>query len=162
MYEIFLFSGGVYRFDEFKEAVEDIGGIVLKKDLFHLSRGSSTLGDEVEVTIIIPLDDEKLIKSFSDEIKGHLVKLDIEDLNKEDLLTYISICDALTKSGKWMTLDEIKNSTNCPCTAQLCQNKELDICTLDQMEESINKFTEKDILLTRKEKGKKKYNLQES
>ena len=27
MYEIFLFSGGVYRFDELKEAVEDVGGI---------------------------------------------------------------------------------------------------------------------------------------
>jgi hypothetical protein len=161
MYEIFLFNGGVYRFDEFKEAVEDLGGIVLKKDLFHISRGSSTLGDEVQVTIIIPLEDEKLIKSFSDDIKGHLEKLDVEDINKKDLLTYISIFDALIKSGKWMTLDEIKNSTKCPCPAQLCQNQELDICTLDQMDESINKFTEKVILFEREEKNKKKYKIRD-
>ncbi len=31
MYEIFLFSGGVYRFDELKEAVEDVGGWYLKR-----------------------------------------------------------------------------------------------------------------------------------
>jgi hypothetical protein len=159
MYEIFIFSGGVYRFDEFKEVVEDIGGIVLKKDLFHISRGYSTLGDEVQVTLIIPLDDEKLIKSFSDEIKGHLEKLNDKDLKKIDLLTYISICDVLIKSGKWMTLYEIKNSIKCPCQAQLCQNQELDNCNLDQMDKSINKFTEKGILLKREEQGKNKYNI---
>lgn len=162
MYEIFLFSGGVYRFDEFKEAVEDIGGMVLKKDLFHLSRGSSYLSDEVHVTIIIPLEDENLIRSLVDEIKGHLEKLNMEDIQKKDLLVYLSLCDILVKRNRWMSLDEIKDDLECPCPAQLCHGHESDTCTLDEIDESISKFTAKEILLTRDEQGKKKYKIQET
>ena len=85
MYEIFLFHGGVYRFDELKEAVEDMGGMVLKENLFHISRGTSYLADEVQVMLIIPLDDAKIIKTLSNEIKGHLEKFDTEDLKKKDI-----------------------------------------------------------------------------
>lgn len=40
MYKILVYSGGVYRFEEVLECVEDIGGIVLKRDEFNISRGS--------------------------------------------------------------------------------------------------------------------------
>ncbi len=158
MYEIFLFSGGVYRFDELKELVEDVGGLVLKKDLFHLSRGSSFLSSEVEVMLIIPVDDEDNIKALSDEIKGHLEKIDVEDLKKKDVLTYISICDALAKSGEWLTLDEIKDLIGCPCPVQLCNDQET--CVHDEMDESIEKFCVNDILKSRKKK-KTEYTIKE-
>ncbi len=160
MYEIFLFSGGVYRFEELKEAVEDVGGLVLKKDIFHKSRGSSFLANEVEVMLIIPLEDEENIRSLSNEIKGHLEKLDLEELKKRDILTYLSVSDALAKSGKWLTLDEIKSKIECPCPAQLCNNQELEVCVHDQMDESIEKFCESDILKSRKKK-RTEYNLKE-
>lgn len=160
MYEIFLFSGGVYRFDELKEAVEDVGGLVLKKDLFHISRGSSFLADEVHVMLIIPLDEEETIKSLVDDIKGHLEKIDVEELKKKDILTYISICDALTKSGEWLTLDEIKDIIECPCPAQLCNNQDRELCIHDQIDESIEKFCDTDILKSRKKK-RTEYSLKE-
>ena len=169
MYEIFLFTGGVYRFDEFKESVEDVGGIVLKKNLFHKSRGTSFLSDEVQVMIIIPSEDEKVIKSLSDDIKGHLEKLDVEDLKNKDILAYLSICDAMVKSGKWMTLKELKEVVECTCPAQLCNNpdleennKDLEECIQDHLAESLQKFCDKKILISRKQNGKKQYNLPES
>lgn len=160
MYEIFLFSGGVYRFDELKELVEDIGGLVLKKNLFHLSRGSSFLSSEVEVMLIIPVDDEDNIKALSDEIKGHLERIDVEDLKKKDIMTYISICDALAKSGEWLTLDEIKDLIECPCPVQLCKDQDQEVCVHDQMDKSIEKFCVNDILKSRKKK-KTEYTIKE-
>jgi hypothetical protein len=169
MYEIFLFSGGVYRFDEFKEAVEDVGGMVLKKNLFHKSRGTSFLSDEVQVVIIIPLEDEKVIKEFSDEIKGHLVKLDEEDLKNNDIISYLAICDVLVKQGRWMTLDELKDEVECPCPGQLCNqqdqkeyNQNLEKCIQDHLDKVVEKFCRKKILIYRKQNGKKEYNLPES
>jgi hypothetical protein len=169
MYEIFLFNGGVYRFDEFKEAVEDVGGMVLKKNLFHKSRGTSFLSDEVQVILIISLEDEKVIKSLVDEIKGHLEKLEVKDLKKENILTYVSICDALTKSGKWMTFDELKDVIECPCPSQLCNEQDLEKndeyveeCIQDHLDESLQKFCDKKILISRKQNGKKEYNIPES
>lgn len=161
MYEIFLFHGGVYRFDELKEAVEDMGGMVLKENLFHISRGTSYLADEVQVMLIIPLDDAKIIKTLSNEIKGHLEKFDTEDLKKKDILTYMAIYDVLIKSGKWMTLDEMKDTIECPCTAQICENQGIEVCIHDQIEKSINKFCRKGMLKNRG-KDKLEYNLKEN
>jgi hypothetical protein len=150
MYEIFLFSGGVYRFDELKEAVEDVGGVVFKKNLFQISRGSSFLAEEVQVMFIIPEEEEDHIKSLSEEIKGHLEKLDVEDLKKKDLLTYIAVCDALIKSGEWMSRDEIEEGIECPCPAQLCESQELDACIYDELDESLERFCKKNVLKSRK------------
>ncbi len=160
MYEIFLYNGGVYRFDELKEAVEDVGGVVFKKNLFHISRGSSFLAEEVQVMFIIPEEEENHIKSLSEEIKGHLVKLDVEDLKRKDLLTYIAVCDALIKSGKWMSRDEIKERIECPCPAQLCESQNLDACIHDNLDESLEKFCKRNVLKSRK-KNTTQYYLKE-
>lgn len=161
MYEIFLFSGGVYRFDELKEAVEDVGGVVFKKNLFHVGRGSYFVAEEVQVMLIIPEEEEDTIRSFAEELKGHLEKLDVEKLKRKDLLTYVSVCDALIKSGKWMSRDEIKDMLECPCPAQLCEGQELDICIHDLLGESLEKFCEKNVLKSRKKKITQYYLIEE-
>lgn len=168
MYEIFFFSGGVYRFDEFKEAVEDVGGMVLKKNLFHKSRGTSFLSHEVQVMIIIPSEEEKVIKSLADEIKGNLEKLDQEDIKNKDIISYLAICDALVKSGRWMTLDELKEEVECPCPGQLCNepgqeehNPDLEECIQEHLDEAVQKFCNKEILISRKQNGKKEYSIPE-
>lgn len=162
MYKLFLFTGGVYKFDEFKEAVEDVGGMVLKKDLFHKRRGSYFVAEEVQVTVIIPSEDEKGIKSLVDEIKGHLEELYLENLDKKDMLTYLSIYDALNKSRGWMTSEDLKDVMECPCPAQLCNGEELEECIQEQIKESLEKFSDEDMLLTRKKKENREYKLQES
>ncbi|HOI71203.1 MAG TPA: methyl-coenzyme M reductase family protein [Methanobacterium sp.] len=150
MYEIFLFSGGVYRFDELKEAVEDVGGVVFKKNLFHVGRGTYFMADEVQAMFIIPEEEEDTIKSFAEKLKGRLEKLDVEDIKRMDLLTYVSVCDALIKSGKWMSRDEIKDRIECPCPAQLCEIQEMDFCIHDQLDESLGKFCKKNVLKSKK------------
>ncbi len=159
MYEIFLYSGGVYRFDEFKEAVEDIGGLVLKKDHFHISRGTSFLAEEVHVMIIIPLQDEKIIRSLSDELKGHLSKLELNETQLRDILTYVSVCDAIIRSGSAMTLDEIETFLECPCPAEICYGQELELCIHDDLEESLKKFCKKKLFKSRKRNEETEYNL---
>lgn len=161
MYEIYLFRGGVYRFDELKEAVEDLGGLVLKKDYFHISRGVSFLAEEVEVMLMVPLQDETIIKSLSSDIKGRLDKLEFEDINISDILGYISVCDALIRSGTWMTIDEIRNYLECPCAGQLCSEQEIEICVLDNLEETLSKFCQEKILKSRKRNGEDEYSLNE-
>ena len=151
MYEIFLFTGGVYRFDELKETVEDHGGLVLKEDLFHIRRGVSFLANEVEAIIIIPAEDGDIIRSFSKEIKGHLEKLDLDEFKKKDVLTYISVWDALIKSGDWMTSEEIEDMMECPCPAQLCE-QEGKICILDEIDEALENFCKDGILRSRRRK----------
>lgn len=150
MYEIFFYSGGIYRFDEFKEAVEDVGGLVFKKNLLHISRGSSFLAKEVQVMLIIPKEEEDTIKSHAKEFKGHLEKLDVEELKKNEIFTYIAICDALIKSGKWMSRDELKEEIECPCPAELCNQHDLEACIHDQLDESLEKFCKENMLQSRK------------
>lgn len=157
MYDIFLFSGGVYRFNELKETVEDIGGLVLKEDHFHISRGDSFLAEEVHVMLIVPLQDEKIIQSLSDDIKGHLEKLEVEDLKLKDILSYITIYDALIRSHSWSTLDEIKTFIECPCPANLCYDKEIEVCINDKLDESLHKFCKKNLLKSRKRNDETEY-----
>lgn len=159
MYEIFLYSGGVYRFEEFKEAVEDVGGLVLKKDHFHISRGASFLAEEVHVMIIIPLEDENIIRSLSDELKGHLSRLELDETQLRDILTYVSVCDALIISRSGMTLDEIETFLECNCPAEICYSHELEVCIHDDLEESLNKFCQKKIFKSRKRNGDTEYYL---
>lgn len=150
MYEIFFYSGGIYRFNELKEAVEDIGGLILKKNVFHISRGSSFLAQEVEIMLIMPEEEENAIRSFARELKGDLEKLDVEALKKNEVFTYIVICDVLTRSGKWMNRDELEEEIVCPCPAQLCNQHDLDACIHDQLDESLDRFCMENMLQSRK------------
>jgi hypothetical protein len=160
MYEIFLFSGGVYRFDELEEAVEDLGGLVLKKDHFLISRGSSFLGEEIQVLLIVPEQDEKIIESLSDGLKGRLDELELEEPKKIDLLTYISVCDALIRSGSWLTAAEIETLIECPCPAQLCELRGIEACVFDELDETLNKLCAQNILKSREKNDRIEYRLQ--
>jgi len=149
MYEIILFSGGVYRFDELAEIVEDVGGLVLRKDYFHISRGQSYLSEEVQVMLIIPEEDKPIIESFSQDIKGIISKLDLENSERNIILTYLSIYNVLSQTNTWMTINEIEDLIECPCQAQLCQNSENKNCVLDELEESLNKLCLQNIVESR-------------
>lgn len=152
MYEIYLFSGGVYKFDELKETVEDIGGLVLRKDHFHISRGASYLAEEIQVMLVLPEQDRKIIKSFSQEIKGSLDQLEMEDLKRINILTYLSIYDALNRAGSWITLEEIENLIECPCPAQLC-NLETKTCVLDELVKALNDLCKQNMVESREKDG---------
>ncbi len=157
MYEIILFSGGVYKFDELKETVEDLGGLVLRKDHFQISRGESYLAEEIQVMILIPENDEDLIEGISQDIKGTVNKLNLKKSERNTVLTYLSIYNVLSKSDSWITIDEINALTECPCPAQLCQNTER--CALDELKSSLDKLCQQKIVKSRKENNQIEYRL---
>ncbi|WP_225370597.1 methyl-coenzyme M reductase family protein [Methanobrevibacter arboriphilus] len=39
MYELLLFTGGIYKFNEFKEFIDDLGGLIIEMESFKISRG---------------------------------------------------------------------------------------------------------------------------
>lgn len=159
MYEIVLFSGGLYRFNELAESVEDLGGLVLREDRFQMIRGASYLSEEIQVMIIIPKNDLNSVKVISENIKGSISKLDLDDNQKKIILTYLSIYNILNKDNTWMTIDEIKDSLECPCPAELCKYSKHESCVHDALNESLDKLKLQKMIKSRKENVKIKYQL---
>jgi Uncharacterized protein related to methyl coenzyme M reductase subunit C len=140
MYKVLIFNGGVYRFDELVEMVEDLGGMVLKKDHFHITRGSSYLSEEVHVTLLVPGEDEKSIKSMCKDIKGVIDESEIEDVDKNIIMTFIPVYDALSLAGTWVKAKDIENMIDCPCGAMLCRDPGIKTCVLDELDETLDKL----------------------
>lgn len=159
MYKILLFSGGVYRFKDLVEDVEDVGGLVLRKDQFEISRGSSYLSDEIQVMLIVPEKDKELVESLCSEIKGQVEKPDIDDTDKIFILSYIPIYNALSQSRSWRTIEEIEESIECPCLALLCENSKDENCVIDELEETINKLCQQGMVERRNLKGEIQYRM---
>ncbi len=137
MYEIFYFRGGVYKFDELVEYIEDVGGMVLRKDCFELIRGDSYLSTEVHVLILVPEEEVKNTKSLIEEIKGISNEIEATDEQKKTLLSYLSIYDSLNRNDKWTEEEHIKDTITCPCYALLCNQFEDEECQLDNKLEQI-------------------------
>lgn len=137
MYEIFYFRGGVYKFDELVEYIEDVGGMVLRKDCFELIRGDSYLSTEVHVLIVVPEEEVKNTKSLIEEIKGISDKVEATDEQKKTLLAYLSIYDSLNRNDTWAEEERIKDTITCPCYALLCNQLEDEECQLDSKLEQI-------------------------
>jgi len=63
MYKIMMFSGGVYKFNELKETVEDIGGFILQ---------SMVMQTETMMHLAFPAEEEPRIKAKAKELGGKL------------------------------------------------------------------------------------------
>ena len=131
MYEIFYFRGGVYKFDELVEYIEDVGGMVLRKDCFELIRGDSYLSTEVHVLIVVPEEEVKNAKSLIEEIKGISDEIEATREQKKTLLAYLSIYDSLNRTDTWAEEERIKDTITCPCYALLCNQLKDEECQLD-------------------------------
>lgn len=137
MYEIIHFRGGIYKFDELVEFVEDTGGMVLKKDCFEIIRGDSYLSKEVHVLLVVPDDELDSTKSLISDIKGMVDDIDTTDDQYNLFLSYLSIYDALNRIGKWTDRDVLKDAIRCPCYSELCIHLEEEKCQLDEILEEI-------------------------
>ena len=131
MYEIFYFRGGLYKFDELVEYIEDVGGMVLRKDHFEMIRGDSYLSTEVHVLIVVPEEEVANTKSLIDEIKGVSDDVKATGEQKKTLLAYLSIYDSLNRKDTWTEEGSLKDNITCPCYALLCNQIEDEECQLD-------------------------------
>ena len=120
MYKILGYSGGVYRFNEIIEFVEDNGGIILKRDVFEISRGAYFISQEVHVIIVIPEEALKDFKVIVEELKGDIEYLKLEDEQKIAVISLLPVYNVLSCSGTWVEIKTIENMIQCPCLSDVC------------------------------------------
>ncbi len=160
MYEIFYFRGGLYKFDELVEYIEDVGGMVLRKDHFELIRGEYFLANEVHVLLVVPEEEVETTKALIVEIKGTASDTEITEEQKNTLLAYLSIYDSLNKTDIWIGKDDLKNNITCPCFALLCNQIENEECQLDtKLEQILAEMYVNGIIEYRISDGKYEYRL---
>ncbi|MGF7118459.1 methyl-coenzyme M reductase family protein [Methanobacterium oryzae] len=161
MYKILHFRGGLYRFDELVEFVEDTGGMVLSEDRFEIIRGDSYLSQEVHVLVIVPEDEKDNVKSLISEIKGMVEEIKPTGDQNNLFLSYFSIYDALNRIGDWANKNTLKETISCPCYAELCTYFGEEECQLDDLlEEILIKMHISNVIEHRESKnGKHEYRL---
>ena len=131
MYEIIHFRGGLYKFDELSEYIEDIGGLVFNRDHFEIIRGTSYLSTEVHVLLMIPENELEQVNSIINEIKGMYENIEITQEQKNNFFAFLSIYDVLNKTDSWIEKEELKESLVCPCLTNLCKISEDNECILN-------------------------------
>ncbi len=66
MYKIMMFTGGVYKFNELKELVEDIGGFILQEMVMQV---------ETMLHLAFPVEEERVIRDKVKEVGGKIKEL---------------------------------------------------------------------------------------
>lgn len=160
MYQILHFRGGVYKFDELVEFVEDTGGMVLKKDSFERIRGVYFLSTEVDVLLIIPEDEVAKTEALVNEIQGIVDDIEPTDDQYNLFLSYLSMYDALTKIGGWADKKNLKEAIRCPCYSELCTYLEESECQLDEiLDEILTQMCLTEIVEHKESDGKSRFRL---
>ncbi len=128
MYRILGYTGGVYRFNELVEMVEDIGGIILKRDDFQISRGAYFISQEMHVIIVIPEESLKDLKNIANELKGDIEELDVDDEQKVGVISLLPVYNALSCAGNWTDIETLNDLIQCPCINGVCTELNEDSC----------------------------------
>ena len=106
MYELLLFTGGVYKFDEFTELIDDIGGLIIEMESFKVNRGMYFLSEEMRVLIVIPEEEKEIIKSFAKKIKGNIEPILMENKEIEKVILIFEIHKKL-QIAEFINIDNI-------------------------------------------------------
>jgi hypothetical protein len=131
MYKIFVFNGGVYRFEELVEFVEDSGGLILRRDDFHVSRGVYFIAQEVHVIIIAPEELTEDLLSITRDLKGDLEVIDVEYHDKVNMVSLMPIYNILSRINGWADVSTVEDMLECPCVDGVCQEFEKSSCIED-------------------------------
>lgn len=159
MYKILGYSSGIYRFNELVEFVEDIGGIVLKRDEFHITRGSYFISQEVHVISVIPEQVFDDLKIFAKELKGDIEELEVEKEQKIDVLSILPVYNILSYEKYWMDLQTLESKMECPCITAICKESK-DSCILN-LEKTLDAMLRMGIVENRIKTGVKEYKLKD-
>jgi hypothetical protein len=160
MYQVLMFSGGLYKFDQLQEYLEDVGGILIREDRLQITRGSSFLNETVRVMLIVPLKEIEPVKSLANEIKGEIEILKIDKNLENGFISIISIYNILSQTNNWITIEEIKELMECPCQSNICRENEQ--CTFNEIEDTLEKMCSLKILEIREQHGKQEYHILQS
>ena len=138
MYKLLLFTGGVYKFNEFEEFVEDIGGLIVQIESLKISRSMYFLSEEIKVLIIIPSKEENELKTLAKQIKGNIKTIDMKESEIEKIVLIFEIYKNL-KTNEYMDLKTIihylKNNQDFIKLEE--EYKFENICNYDEFKEKI-------------------------
>lgn len=151
MYQITIYSGGIYKFNEFKEFVDDLGGLVLKRDKFHLSRGDYFLAEEVHALTIIPVEEISNVDLLAKNLKGTLNIPEIDKLNKIKIVSCLELHNLLSEYGEGLTKESIENEIKCPCSSKICLEYP-DDCILNYLDEILEGMLQMEMIQEKKDK----------
>lgn len=158
MYKILVYNGGVYRFDELVEFVEDSGGMILRRDDFHVSRGVYFISQEVHVVIIMPEEVVHDLKRLSTELKGDIEIIEVEYEDKINLVSLLPVYNILSRQGNWTNLQTIEALLECPCVDGVCQEFEKTPC-LEDVKKTLEALSRMEIAESRERDGKHEFRL---
>ncbi|GAB4311139.1 MAG: hypothetical protein Kow0019_09450 [Methanobacteriaceae archaeon] len=157
MYEILIFHGGIYKFRDFKELIEDLGGLVLKKDHLEITRGIYFLSEEITVPLVLPVKEIENVKEMAKEIKGNLSETKIDSQKKSELLSYLNVYDILSKSDHWMNKKELEEHLKCPCIVNC--GKLSDFCGKDHIDKILKDMEIIELIEVRGKNNRDEYRL---
>lgn len=158
MYKILVYNGGVYKFDELVEFVEDSGGMILRRDDFHVSRGAYFISQEVHVVIILPEEVTPDLKSLAKELKGDVEIIEVGYEDRINLVSLLPIYNILSSQDNWTNILTIETMLECPCVDGVCQEFEKSSC-LEDVEKTLEAMCRMEITESREIDGKSEYRL---
>jgi hypothetical protein len=91
MYDLVLFTGGVYQFDKFEEFIDDIGGLIIEMESFKINRGMYFLSEEMRVLTLIPEIELSEVKNLANDIKGMIEPVEMLDNELEKVILIFEI-----------------------------------------------------------------------
>ena len=160
MYRILVYTGGVYRFNEIVELVEDSGGIVLKRDEFQISRGDYFISQEIHVIIVIPEEAFEELQNLTKELKGDLELLELDYEQKLAIISLIPVYNLLCLAETWEDADTLKGMIECPCLNDVCKEYD-EISCFEDMEKTLDNMCKMEIAEDRITSGIREYRLKE-
>jgi hypothetical protein len=158
MYKIFVFNGGVYRFEELVEFVEDSGGLILRRDDFHVSRGIYFISQEVHVIIIAPEEVTEDLNLMAGELKGDLEHIEVEQDDKINLVSLLPIYNILSRIDAWIDIQTIEDMLECPCVDGVCQELQKTSC-IEDLEKTLEALSRMEIAESRENDGNAEFRL---
>ena len=158
MYRILVYSGGVYKFNEIEELVEDSGGIVLKRDEFQISRGAYFISHEIHVIIVIPEEALEELQTLTKELKGDLELLELEYEQKIAIISLIPVYNLLSLAETWVDADTLQGMIECPCINDVCREYG-EISCFEDMEKTLDNMCKMEIAEDKISNGIRQYRL---
>ena len=107
MYMVVVFRGGPHRFHEFEEFVDDAGGLVIRKDVFSVNRGSYFLRNELRVLCVVPEAEEEKLKRTARRIKGEVERVIPGPETSEILMACLEVYDTLASTESWIEGEDL-------------------------------------------------------
>jgi hypothetical protein len=154
MYQILLFSGGVYKFDLLEEYVDDAGGLVLREDKIHISRGDYFIASELQVLIVIPNSEVQELKEIAEDIKGTIEKVELDKNREQEFFNYLHIYNLLSCSEGWKTQIVIQEMEDPVLNGMLHDEEQ---CSGENLNKLLEEMVSLEILESQTKRGLKKY-----